>query len=129
MKKLLIVLTLLASMPSFAKSVGEIEAELNQDICGNNFPSIYEAFNEYYDSNAAIKLTRFQHSIQYVAVAVDEIHQIQRKAMLKKDYKKGELAKKSVDGLAIHYRTMVRQYTAEYQYEGLVNLCSYLNNI
>ena len=130
MKKLLVGLTLLASMSSFGNSINEIKGNLNQEICGNNFPSISKAFEipESLGLQSSVNMTRFQQSTQLALKAIGDIHQIEIDALFKeKNMERARLAKESGDKINFHVETMLREVGAEYRYKGLESLCSYLN--
>ena len=131
MKKLLIGLMLLTSMPSFASSlseISEIEATLYQQVCGNNLPSFSEA-NELSERPNAYRMTRIQDAVQYGLVATSDLNRLMSHAgIVEKDMIVADLAYESSRNIHSYLPTMLSIYnTFEYNYNSLVNLCSYLN--
>ena len=131
MKKLIIGLMLLTSMPSFANSlskISEIEATLYQQVCGNNLPSISEA-NELSERPNAYRMTRIQDAVQYGLVATSDLNRLMSHAgIVEKDMVVADLAYESSRNIHSYLPTMLSIYnTFEYNYNSLVNLCSYLN--
>ena len=131
MKKLLIGLMLLTSMPSFANSlskISEIEATLYQRVCGNNLPSFSEA-NELSEIPNDYRMTRFEHARHYSGEATNALLRLMSHAgIVEKDMVVVDLAYELSQNIHSHRRTMLSMYTSfEYKYNGLVNLCSYLN--
>ena len=131
MKKLLIGLMLLTSMPSFANSlskISEIEATLYQQVCGNNLPSFSEA-NELSERPNAYRMTRIQDAVQYGLVATSDLNRLMSHAgIVEKDMIVADLAYESSRNIHSYLPTMLSIYnTFEYNYNSLVNLCSYLN--
>lgn len=67
MKKLLIGLTLLASMSSFAMTVGDVENKLADNVCGENFPKSSQEYSM---------------AIQQALAAKSDVYRIEIKALL-----------------------------------------------
>ena len=131
MKKLIIGLMLLTSMPSFANSlskISEIEATLYQQVCGNNLPSISEA-RELSEIPNAYRMTRLQHAAQVGLVATSHLARLMTHAgIVENDMVVADLAHESSLNIHSYLRPMLAVYSSyEYKYNGLVNLCSYLN--
>ena len=130
MKVLITGLTLLISTLSVAGTVGDIESKLNQEVCGDNLPSMAEAFNlpEIYGMHSFVHMTKFQQATQSVLASVSDVHNIEVDALLvEKNQQKADLAKDARLELNSYASSMLREVKAEDRYNGLTDLCSYLN--